>query len=208
MTSFHDVSWPFGIGMGASMGPEWRTEIVTLASGQERRNSPWRGGRRRFDLGGGRFGQEEAHAMIAFFEARRGRLHAFRLRDPLDWKSCAPTVSLATTDQVIGIGDGAQTAFQLVKTYGVAPSSVARIITKPVMGSVIIALNGAPSQDFSLDALTGVVTLNAAPAVGVAISAGFEFDTPVRFETDRLDFVLDAPRAVRLSACALLEVLG
>lgn len=108
MSAFHEVSLPFAFALGATGGPERRVDIVTLGSGREARNTPWAHGRRRYDIGGAVRTLDELHELIAFFEARRGKLHGFRFRDPFDHKSCAPSAALAPADQAIGTGDGAK----------------------------------------------------------------------------------------------------
>ncbi len=204
MSAFHEVSLPLPFALGANGGPERRVDIVTLGSGREARNTPWAHGRRRYDIGGAVRTLDELHDLIAFFEARRGQLHGFRFRDPFDFKSCAPSSAVAPTDQLIGAGDGATTAFQLVKAYG----DYARPIAKPVMGSVRIAVDGdeISAGAFSADAATGLVTFDAAPAEGAVLTAGFAFDTPVRFDIDRLDLSLDGFGAGRALAVPLIEI--
>ncbi len=76
-------------------GPERRTDVVVLGSGHEERNSRWANSRRSYNAGYGVKSLDDLHAVIAFFEERRGRLHGFRWRDHADWKSCPPS---ATTD--------------------------------------------------------------------------------------------------------------
>lgn len=207
MSVFHEVTLPLPFALGASGGPERRVDIVALGSGHEARNTPWTHGRRRYDVGGAVRSLDDVHALIAFFEARRGRLHGFRFRDPFDFKSCAPSASPSPLDQTLGQGDGATTTFQLVKAYG-APAYV-RPIRKPVAGSVRIAIDGAEltAPEFSVDAATGLVILAAAPAPGEAVSAGFLFDTPVRFDIDRLDLSLDGFGAGRALSAPLVEIL-
>lgn len=202
MSAFHEVSLPLPFALGASGGPERRVDIVALASGREVRNTPWAHGRRRYDIGGAVRTLDELHDLIAFFEARRGRLHGFRFRDPFDCKSCRPSRAPTPADQAIGTGDGARTAFQLRKAYG----DYERPILKPVAGSVRVALDGDETAAFTLDATTGVVTLAAAPAAGVAVSAGFLFDTPVRFDAERLDLSFDAFAAGRALSVPLVEI--
>jgi uncharacterized protein (TIGR02217 family) len=153
---------------------------------------------------------DDLHTLLTFFEARRGRLHGFRWRDPVDWKSCAPSAVVSPTDQALGTGDGAQTAFQLIKRYADAEGASDRIITKPVAGTVLVALDGGAlteGADFSVDATTGVVTLSAAPSTGVAITAGFEFDTPVRFDLDQLTLSLEAFNAGDTPDAPVIEIL-
>lgn len=205
MSGFDEVLLPLKLALGASGGPERRTEIVTLGSGREVRNTPWSHGRRRYEIGGGVQTLDDLHDLVAFFEARRGRLTGFRFRDFLDWKSCAPSAAPSALDQAIGVGDGDETAFQLKRFYG----DVERIIHKPVAGSVLIAVDGealAP-EAFSVDFTTGIVTLDDPPGADLTVTAGFLFDTPVRFDADRLDISLDAFGAGRALAAPLIEIL-
>src|SRR5690606_29148149 len=117
----------------------------------------------------------------------------FRFRDFADFQSATPGQAIDAMDQYLGKGDGEARAFQLVKYYGDA----ARVIAKPVEGSVIVALSGvalAP-EAFAVEPTTGVVTLNVAPAEGAVVTAGFQFDTPVRFDSDRMEVTLESFQA-------------
>ncbi|MBL8545635.1 MAG: DUF2460 domain-containing protein [Hyphomonadaceae bacterium] len=204
MSAFHDVSLPLPFALGASGGPERRVDVITLGSGAENRNAPWAHARRRYDIGGAVRSLDQMHELIAFFEARRGKLHGFRFRDPFDFKSCAPSATPSVLDQEIGEGDGERVTFSLIKAYG----DYARRITKPVAGSVGVAVDGeamAP-EAFDVAADTGVVTLVTAPAAGVVVSAGFVFDTPVRFDVERLDLALDGFGAGHALSVPLVEV--
>ena len=200
---FHEVSLPMPLALAASGGPERRVETVTLASGQEARNAAWAGSRRRWDIGSAAARLETLQALIAFFEARGGRLHGFRFRDMLDDRSGAPGAEVSPLDQAIGVGDGARAAFALVKQYG----GWARRIWKPVAGSVRVAVDGTEGA-FSVDTATGIVTLVEAPAPGATVTAGFRFDCPVRFEADRLDVTLEGFGAGRAIRVPLVEILG
>ncbi len=205
---FHGVRFPASVSFGSMGGPERRTEIVTLGSGREERNTPWAHGRRRYDAGLGLSTLDELHGVIAFFEARRGRLHGFRWKDHLDCQSCAPLGVVGAGDQAIGTGDGVRTAFQLVKTYGDAGGSYQRPILKPVAGSVRVAVDGVELvAGWSVDAATGVVTFDAAPGASVSVTAGFAFDVPVRFDTDRLSISLAAFRAGEAPDIPVVEIL-
>ena len=183
---FDDVRFPVGIARGASGGPERRTDVVTTASGREERNSRWAASRRSYNVGFGVKTLNDIHTVVSFFEERRGRLRAFRFRDAADWKSCLPTATPAATDQVIGTGDGVTAQFQLVKRYGSGLRDYLRSISKPVAASVRVAVAGQEVTGFVVDRLTGMVTLAAPPPAGATVTAGFEFDVPVRFDTDEL----------------------
>ena len=203
LSNFHEVSFPVPLALAASGGPERKTEVVTLASGAEARNALWAGSRRRWDVGSAVTRLDTLQAVVAFFEARGGRLSGFRFRDALDDRSCGPGGTVAATDQVIGAGDGTRTAFQLVKAYG--PYS--RRILKPVVESVLVAVDGV-AVTASVAATTGIVTLADAPAEGAVVSAGYRFDCPVRFDTDRLEVNLEAFGAGRVLSIPLIELVG
>ncbi|HEY4773977.1 MAG TPA: DUF2460 domain-containing protein [Xanthobacteraceae bacterium] len=210
MAAFHEVLFPLDIALRSAGGPERRTDVVTLGSGREERNARWVHSRRRYDAGYGVKTLEALAAVVAFFEERRGRLHGFRWRDRLDHSSATPGVAITPLDQVIGNGDGATAAFQLVKTYGGAYAPYARPIAKPV-APVRVAVDGgevAEGTAFTCDITTGLVTFLAGyiPAVGAAVTAGFLFDVPVRFDTDYLEVDLAAFAAGAIPKIPLVEI--
>jgi uncharacterized protein (TIGR02217 family) len=205
--SFHEVRFPDAISRGARGGPERRTQVVELASGDEERNASWANSRRRYDVAYGIRRADDLAAVVAFFEARNGRLHGFRFKDWGDHKSCLPSGTPSPLDQPLGTGDGVRTTFPLLKRYTSGPQAWTRTITKPVAGTVRVALGGTEQlSGWSVDTATGLVTFGAAPAAGVPVTAGFEFDTPVRFDTDTLDVTLDLERLGSIASIPLLEI--
>lgn len=205
--AFHEVRFPDTISRGARGGPERRTQIVELASGDEERNASWANSRRRYDVAYGIRRADDLAAVVAFFEARNGRLHGFRFKDWADYKSCLPSQVPGPTDQIIGTGDGSAKTFALLKRYASGAQSWSRAIAKPVAGSVRLALNGGEQMSgWSVDNANGSITFAAAPGAGVAITAGFEFDVPVRFDTDTLDVTLDLERLGSITSIPLLEI--
>jgi uncharacterized protein (TIGR02217 family) len=187
--AFHEIRFPANLSFGSVGGPERRTEIVTLANGFEERNTPWEHSRRRYDAGVGLRSLNDIETLIAFFEARAGQLHGFRWKDWSDFKSCAPLATPAADDQLIGTGDGERTVFQLQKTYVSGQQGYSRPIRKPVFGTVVVAVAGDPkidSLEFAVNPETGEVTFTLAPDLGTRVTAGFEFDVPVRFDTDAI----------------------
>jgi uncharacterized protein (TIGR02217 family) len=204
--SFHEVRLPARLAFGSTGGLERRTEIVTLASGFERRSTPWAEGRRRYLIGANLRSLADMAALTAFFEARRGRLYGFRFRDFADFRSCQPGEATGPADQDLGAGDGSRRSFQLVKRYGEGEDAVQRRICKPVAGTVRVAVDGLETSAFGVDTTTGLVTLEAAPAAEVRVSAGFEFDVPVRFDADRIEATLESFEAGRMAAIPLIEV--
>ena len=207
--AFHEVRDPVGLSIGSSGGPERRTEIVTLVNGFEERNSPWAHSRRRYDAGAGMRSLDDFAALIAFFEARRGQLHGFRWKDWADYKTCLPSQSVSAMDQEIGVGDGLTTVFQLRKTYTSGGSAYTRDLVKPVAGSVKVAVAGVVQTlpaEFTVEEARGIVTLNLPPALGAVVTAGCEFDVPVRFDTDRISASIASFQAGEVPAVPVIEV--
>lgn len=186
MQAFDDVLYPFPLGKSASASPEFSTNVITLASGHERRNSLWSDARVHFDVGLGIRSEEELSKLVAFFRARRGAARGFRFTDPFDFSSNAMTLEPTPFDQLIGIGDGVRSDFQLVKSYGDGPEPQIREITRPRPDSVTVSIDGVVSSDWSIDG-KGRINLAVAPQQGQEIRAGFLFDVPVRFAEDRID---------------------
>jgi len=183
------VRFPASLSFGSVGGPERRTDIVTLANGFEERNTPWAHSKRRYDAGLGMRSLDDIETMIAFFEARQGQMYGFRWKDWSDYKSGPASAEVATRDQIIARGDGVQTEFQLVKTYSSGGVNYVRPIAKPVLGTVRLGLDQDEMRegvDFDVELTTGVVTFMAPPPEEVEITAGFEFDVPVRFDTDKI----------------------
>lgn len=207
MTNFHETLFPLDISLNAEGGPVRKTEIVTLVSGHEERNAQWANSRRSWNAGYGVKSMADIEKATAFFEARRGRLYGFRFRDPFDHQSAPYGKAVTPQDQLIGEGDGARLAFDLVKTYANGGATYARRIKKPVAGSVRAAINGAETTAFTADETTGTITFAVAPPLGAAITAGFVFDCPARFDADALRINLAAFRAGDIPSIPLIEVL-
>lgn len=210
MTPFHEVLFPLDVALKSAGGPERRTEIVGFGSGREQRNARWADSRRRYDAGYGVKTFEALQQVVAFFEERRGPLTGFRWRDRLDCSSATPGAPVSPLDQGIGIGDGTRASYQLVKTYGAGFAPYVRTIAKPVAGSVRVAVGGveAAASTFACDPATGVITFAAGhlPPSGAAVTAGFQFDVPVRFDTDYLEVDLSAFAAGAIPKIPLVEI--
>jgi len=190
--SFHEVTYSDELSYGASSGPQFKTMITELRSGAEQRVSRWSAPRRLFNLAYGDKTHVEVALQLEFAIMRNGSEFGFRLKDWMDFNSSSLHISAILggadaddEDQVIGTGDGTETQFQLIKTYadGIASAKV-RNIKKPRAGSVLIAIDGAAQTegvDFSVDTTTGIIDFAVAPLLAEIITAGYQFDVPVRF---------------------------
>ena len=207
--AFHEVRFPANLSFGAIGGPERRTEIVALASGFEERNTPWAHARRRFDAGMGLRSLDDLASVIAFFEARAGQLHGFRWKDWSDFKSCLPSGMARFDDQVIATADGRKRSFRLTKAYRSGEATYHRPITKPVTGSVRAGIGGNEvffGTHYVVDHRTGTITFNEAPEKGADITSGYEFDLPVRFDTDRIAVAVASFQAGQVPDIPVVEV--
>lgn len=207
--AFHEVRFPAKLSFGSVGGPERRTEIVQMTNGFEERNTPWAQSRRRYDAGLSLRSLDDIGDLIAFFEARQGQLNAFRWKDWADYKSCAASATVGYEDEPIGTGDGSAATFQLCKTYRSGPNAERRVIAKPVEGTVRIGLQGdelVETVHYTVDYTSGVVTFASAPAVGEQVTAGFEFDVPVRFDTDRIQVSVASFQAGEVPQVPVIEV--
>lgn len=197
--AFIETRFPTDIAFGSTGGPQYSTDVVITHGGYEQRNSNWSQARAVYNVAHGVKTQTQLDTLIAFFRARKGRADGFRFKDWTDYQA---------TGQVIGTGNGSKLAFQLIKTYNSGSTSETRNIRKPVAGTVNIYLNGVlqSGSAFTLDSTTGIVTFATAPANGVVVSADFQFDVPVRFDTDRLSASLDSYGSHSWNEIPLVEV--
>jgi uncharacterized protein (TIGR02217 family) len=198
MSGFHEVRFPDNIAYGATGGPEFATTVVVTGSGHEQRNANWAEARGRWDVGSGLKNQQQLDELIAFFRARKGRAYGFRFKDWTDSRA---------TGQLLGAGDGSNKTFQLVKRYPSGSVIEVRTITKPVAGTVRIHKDGIEQlSGWSVNVTTGLITFTTAPALAVQITADFEFDVPVRFDTDHMAVTIETFRLHRWQQIPIVEL--
>lgn len=198
MPTFHEVQFPPKIAYGASGGAEFNTSVTSTFAGFEQRNINWQKARGRWDVSTGLKNKADMDALQAFFRARFGKAYGFRFKDWTDYQAVG---------QNIGTGNGTLTAFQLTKTYTSGGNSYVREIKKPVTGTVKIYLNAVLQMSgYTVDHTTGVVTFSAAPGAGVVVSSDFDFDVPVRFDTDLLSVRADGPGIYVWDAIPIVEL--
>ena len=208
MPAFHDVRFPLHLGYGAAGGPAFSTQVVVTGSGNEQRNAEWADARLEYDAGLGVRSEADLAQLLAFFRARRGQAHGFRFLDPLD-NSSSIHGEPAATDQRLGVGDGTTTRFALVKLYGddglADDPPQRRRITRPWPDSVVVAVAGVPVSGWTLGE-GGQIDFAVPPPAGALVTAGFRFDVPVRFASDRLAVSLAGWQAGELPGVPLIEL--
>jgi uncharacterized protein (TIGR02217 family) len=204
--AFDDLSFPLDIGRHAQVAPGFSTRVIESVSGHEQRATLWADARMAFDAGPGIRSEADMAALIAFFRARRGAARGFRFRDPFDSVSGAFGSAPSPLDQRIGTGDGAATQFPLRKAYGVPGDPQVRTITRPVEGTIRIALDGVEVASGWQHMGLGLIAFDEPPPDGAAVTAGFVFDVPVRFAEDRLEIDRETFAAGAAPSVPLVEV--
>ncbi|MEE9432792.1 MAG: DUF2460 domain-containing protein [Sphingorhabdus sp.] len=203
--AFDDVVFPLEIGRQASALAQFSTNIVATLSGHESRNSDWADARQSYDVSPGIRSESEVGILLDFFRARHGSAKGFRFRDPFEHSSSAMTGTPGTGDQEIGVGDGVQTEFALIKQYGAGDERQMRRITRPVTDSAVIAIDGIPASGWTLGE-QGIIIFETAPEEGALVTAGFLFDVPVRFAEDLIEINRATFLAGEIPSVALIEV--
>jgi len=184
--------FPDDISYGSTGGPSWNTDILILKSGYESRNANWQQMRYRYNAAMGVRDNSQLDDLIHWFNAMQGRQHGFRFKDWTDYTSSELGVVTSELDQLLGTGTGAVTTFQVVKKYIQGAQSRSRTITKLVSGTVKVALNDVlQSSGYTVNYNTGVITFSTAPANGITVKAGYEFDVPARFDIDQLSISIE-----------------
>lgn len=181
--TFHEVKIPETISYGVSGGVGFKTDIVENFAGFEQRNISWSQIKGRWTISYNTRNKSDLGILNDFFIARRGKAYGFRFKDWSDYQAI---------NQSIGVGNGTTTTFQLIKIYGDVASSYIRDIKKPVSGTVKIYFNGTLQvSGYTVSHTTGIITFATAPTSGVVITADFEFDVPVRFDTDDANITIN-----------------
>lgn len=196
--SFDEVRLPENVEKGAQGGPRFKTTVLSLSSGFEKRNIDWSQSRGEWDVSYGIDSLADLQSVISFFYARRGRARGFRFKDWSDFR---------VERQLLGVGDGVQTEWQLFKRYqDTGGGTYDRILKKIVLDTTQVWVNSAEEVGFSVDITTGLLTFNTAPANGHIIEFACEFDVPVRFDSDKLDINLETFAAGSLPSIPILEL--
>lgn len=226
---FHEIQFPTDMCIGSRGGPGFSTYITELDSGTEQRVSRWSTPRYQYDIAYTVKRFTQLAALRKFYNARMGCTYGFRYKDFVDFCSTADGLLLSdglgaaivtNVDQSLGTGDGSTTQFQLTKTYSDGVGTVPRIISKPVHtnggghgnGTVVIAI-GAVSQTtgWTVNSTSGIVTFTSAPSIGAVITAGFQFDVPVRFDKaidQELSCSIDDWNSGAVASVPLIEIVN
>jgi len=192
MAFIESPRFPDDISYGSSGGATWNTDVLILKSGYESRNANWNQMRYRYNAAMGVRDNSQLDDLIQWFNAMQGRQHGFRFKDWTDYTSSTLGVATTAEDQLIGVGDNAETTFQLIKLYTQGSQTRTRVISKIVASSLKVALDTVvQTSGFTLNYDTGILTFTSPPASSVDVTVGYEFDVPVRFDVDQLSIAIE-----------------
>jgi uncharacterized protein (TIGR02217 family) len=222
--SFNEIEFPRGIGFHIVGGPTFLTTVNQALSGMEQRNQNWQSARAKWTISlttpplDQYSGTQQSFidTVSAFFLNMAGKANSFRFFDPVD---------NTITNQIIGVGNGVLTTFQVVKSYTLGANTYVRNIVKPITSSVInyeglyltntfsFRDTSGPLYGWSLDYTTGLVTFPSPIADGQVIYANGQFDYPVRFDVDALPMQIEESNVtggfpiITIKSLPIIEVL-
>ena len=201
-SSFHEVQFPPDISYGATGGPGYSTGVVTMPSKGEQRSQNWAQSRCSYNVAQGVKNQAQLDALIAFYRNRKGKAFGFRFKDWTDF-TAVKQVCVAVEEPVH--------TYQLQKVYTDAAGFIeTRRITKPVSGTVKVygdevLLTDGYAVDYTKGLITLAYDLNPYPII---VTADFEFDVPVRFDSDEMPISLDTFSTYSWSGITVIEIGG
>lgn len=189
MSFIESPRFPTNVRYGSRSGPTFQTDEIIYAGGARSTNQRWEFPLYEFDAKYSIRSRADIQNIYALFLVSGGKAGGFRVKDEWDYTTNADGITAPmNTDSNLGTGDGSTTFFQLRKSYTVGSVTVYRELKKPIISSVLIAVDGVPKTvgvDYTLDALGGI-TFTSAPTLGLSITGGCEFDVPCHFNTDDL----------------------
>jgi len=201
--AFHNVQLPTDISEGAVGGPGYKTQIVKTDSGFEHRISRWSTPLHRYDISYGIRDYQQLSAIKDFYMARLGAAYSFRFKDWTDYTSVYPGTPTTNLDQVCGKISATQ--YQLRKSYESGGHTHYRTITMPVVGSVVVAVDSVSSSP-GIDYTTGIITFATDQGEAV-VTAGYEFDTQVRFAETADDQLALSIKEVGINGIGSIELI-
>lgn len=168
--NFIDILFPSDIGYKSVGGPSFSTNVLQTTSGHEIRSGNWPDPLYKFDISYGINSKKHIEDLLDFFLLTKGRAHSFRFRDWIDF---------AGFDEEIGIGNGTNTEFSIIKNYQFASEQpYQRKITKIAPKTMIIKIgdkNNTPvyNETITVDRNKKLIKFAKAPVSDADIKVSF-----------------------------------
>lgn len=166
-----------GLAWNVARSPQWATRIQKAVSGKEFR-SAWMSAplytfRLQYEVLREASAYQELQQLVAFYNNVRGSFDSFLYRDPND---------NSVTAHSFGTGNGVQTAFQLVRSYGGNLEAVGQL-----NGAPSIYINGVLQATGYTISATGLVTFSVAPINAAALTWTGNYYYRCRFLQDAME---------------------
>lgn len=205
-----DVLFPESISAGCRINPRFNNVVVRGQSGRRDVQINWDAPLRKIDVSHVVKDRSTLSEFIDFWMTVRGTAYSFKFWDPSDYEAGTTYVDdeISYNDEIqIGIGDGIETDFQLIKTYGSGVNPLVRKITKPIVSTVKIYVDGleVPDTDYSISETTGIVEFDTAPPNGDVVAWAGHFYIEASFDNDDATFQLDSPQVGEWTGITITE---
>lgn len=209
MADFDDVVMPGSFAYGAIGGIGFNTQVSIMRNKREQRNQNWEGEQAKYDL---HYPIKQPGAIDTFqnfVRLRNGKARGFLFDDPLNNNTAGIGGTPTKSDQLIGVGDGTTTDFQLKLTWTDAFNTVDYIVYKPQIPTVLIAVGGTlktVGTDYDIQPL-GLIRFKGGhiPSSG-NITWGGLYYRPVRFDSDQLQISYDEFNAFEIVSMPMMEI--
>ena len=187
------TEFPSSLSYGSGGGPTYRTTVVSAYSGKEEANQSWEYPRHAYSISLANRTETELQTLLTYYHACAGRFNTFNFLDPRDYKSTTISGTPANTDQTLHTATGGETTVQVIKNYSSGGTTQVRKITRPKSGTLLVAIDTVSKTsgaDYTVNYNTGLITFTTGLATGEVVTAGYEFYTPCRFNSDDLDVAI------------------
>lgn len=198
---FYELRFPEYISCKFRVGISFDNSLIFSKNGKEQRLLNRHNSRNIYTLDTNNLTNDDVDKIIKIFRVVNGRYGGFRFKDWLDYKA---------VNQQIDITDGEKNSFQLIKTYSIPENlsiKYVRKIEKPVLDTVLLKIDNEQISNFMIDYSTGIITLDNVPKKGKVVSCNFEFDVPVRFNSDNLEIKQTNLNNGELEEIKLVEII-
>jgi uncharacterized protein (TIGR02217 family) len=203
--------FPDDLAIWSKSGISSSTQVAQVKSGREQRNSIWVYPKAKFDISNslrlpdlsnlnvsGATTAYRINLLRDWIVAMQGQLVGFRFKDWTDYMDEGRGTFTA-------LPNSTTTVFQMAKSYTIGSQTVLRLIAKPLATGIAVFVNGGAAS-YTYDPTTGLVTFSTAPSTGQVITWTGQFDTPVRFGADVLEYGLIADGLYEVQSIPLMEI--
>ncbi len=196
MKEHHEIRLPEFLSPFLSCSYGYDSTIITSISGRDSVRNNSSVPQRFYKISNARINSLQMEELVAFFTCRKGPLHSFRLKDYTDF---------FVADQFIFGYENQAEKFQLFKSYNDLINPYVRPIALPLIETVKLR-SETREIPWSYDIETKEIILRDNLEMEQNLFASFEFDTKVRFITDKIEYSYCPDGSIALKEINIKEV--